>query len=256
MTIIKVLDKGDITLKDGLDITPDEMLHDMMSGTLYRTASPLAGICDDLLQSVSKEYDNVFILSLPKSVSGTYNQWRMLASDYNNVYVYDSPGIGKITEWIINDLQNIQSLNKQKVDEYFEKMYDKYKICVIANELKYMARGGRVSNAKALIAKLLKIKVVVGLTTEGLKLFGKAIKEISLVKTVIDFFKQYGINPDEVEKVALFTSDCEKTKFDVSSMIKAVKSQFPKSKIESSFLPCVISAHVGPNYLAIAVKAK
>jgi len=259
MVITKQVGNNVITLKDGVDITPERMLSDMKQGIVYKTASPIMGDCVALLDAKSKEYDNVYVLSLPKSVSGTYNQWKLLATDYDNVHVYDLPGVGSIIKWIVDDLKAIDNLTPEAVNNYFETEYSKYHICVIVNDLKYLARGGRISATKAFFAKLLKIKLVVELTPNGLKPAGKANSNDKIVQIAKEAGKKtIGANDDNYVKVAFLTSGQEDPNFDVAKLYQAAKVGFKdtKARFEKGYLPCVISAHVGPNYLAIAIKIK
>jgi len=259
MVITKQVGNNTITLKDGVDVSPERMLNDMKNGIVYKTASPIMGECATLLDTKTKEYDNVYVLSLPKSVSGTFNQWKLLANDYDNVHVYDLPGVGPITKWIIDDLKAIDDLTPEVVNNYFENMYNKYHICVIVNDLKYLSRGGRISAAKAFFAKLLKIKLVIELTPTGLKPVGKANSNDKILQVVQDAEKKsIGASDANYEKISFLTSGVEDTNFDVAKLVKDAKEVFKKANvtIEKGFLPCVISAHVGPNYLAIAIKIK
>jgi fatty acid-binding protein DegV len=61
-------------LRDGIDIDAKEMLLDMEKGVEYKTASPVMGECADLLDELSKKYDDVYVLSLSKNLSGAFNQ--------------------------------------------------------------------------------------------------------------------------------------------------------------------------------------
>jgi len=259
MTITKQIGNNVITLKDGVDITPEKMLADMKNGVVYKTASPIMGDCVALLDAKTKEYDNVYVLSLPKSISGTFNQWKLLATDYDNVHVYDMPGVGPIIKWIIEDLKAIDNLTPEAANNYFETMYSKYHICVIVNDLKYLARGGRISSFKAFFAKLLGIKLLVELTPNGLKPAGKANSNDKIAQIAKDVeSKSVGAKDSNYEKIGLLTSGNEDSNFDVAKLYASVKDVFKttNAKFEKGFLPCVISAHVGPNYLAIAIKIK
>jgi fatty acid-binding protein DegV len=62
------------TFRDEIDINSKQMLQDMMSGSVYKTASPLLGECSTLLDKLSSSYENVFVLSLHRKVSSTYSQ--------------------------------------------------------------------------------------------------------------------------------------------------------------------------------------
>jgi fatty acid-binding protein DegV len=74
MIVVKVENKQETSFRDGIDITSKEIIDDMLNGIVYKTASPVMGECAELIEKLAKEYDEVYILSMPQPVSGTYNQ--------------------------------------------------------------------------------------------------------------------------------------------------------------------------------------
>jgi fatty acid-binding protein DegV len=62
------------TFHDQTDIDTNEMLKEMVDGEVYKTASPVMGECLSILEKAVKQYENVFIFSMPKILSGTFNQ--------------------------------------------------------------------------------------------------------------------------------------------------------------------------------------
>jgi fatty acid-binding protein DegV len=62
------------TLQDQIDITSNELLNNMINGEVYKTASPVMGECLSILEKTTQMYKTVFVISLPKTISGTFNQ--------------------------------------------------------------------------------------------------------------------------------------------------------------------------------------
>jgi fatty acid-binding protein DegV len=123
--------------------------------------------------------------------------------------------------------------------------------------MKYLIKGGRVSSFKGFIAGLLKFKLVLALKKDGLKLVGKTTKVENVPELVEEAFKEEtGYNGKDIEKLVIFTSNVVDNKFDASSTIDVLKNKFKGVNIEYSELPSVIAAHVGPSYVAIAIKVK
>jgi DegV family protein with EDD domain len=257
LTLTKITGKQSFTLRDGVDFKTKQMLTDMQKGVEYKTASPAMGACVELLDDVTKKYDDVYVLSLAKTLSGTFNQWNLLANEYKNVHVFDTNTIGRMFNWMIDDISKLSTVNVKNVGDVINAYINKANISVIVGDLKYLVHGGRISSFKGYIATLLKFKIVVSLKKDGLKLVGKTSKLENLSEIINENFKkQTDYNGKNIEKIVIFTSGVEDKKFDVSPIVNLLKKNFSDLKIEYSELPSVIAAHVGPSYVAVAIKVK
>jgi len=249
--------KNVISYKDGIDINTHQLIERMLKGEVFKTSSPIMNDCLAMIEKLQKEYDKIIVLSVSKAISGTYQQWKLLASDFDNVSVYSLPVVGEGVKWIINDLKKIEKDSK-KVDEYMNNCAKKNHICVVLLETKYLVRGGRLSLLKSMMASLFKMKIVVELTDEGLRAAGKSPKKKGLWP-IVEKINKSSINMTEknIDKVCLFTSQTDGEDNEQIMKIKdLIEQEFGSNKIINSELPSIIVAHVGPNYLAISVKVK
>lgn len=122
---------------------------------------------------------------------------------------------------------------------------------VVADDLKYLRRGGRVSAASAAIGGMLDIKPILSFDNEG-KLFvlGKvrgAKKAISFIKA-----KMEKEGPDELGEVFIVHTDNEPV---ARELEQYVKDRFHLQPHVSIMGP-VIGSHVGPNAFALGYFSK
>ena len=122
---------------------------------------------------------------------------------------------------------------------------------VVADDLKYLRRGGRVSAASAAIGGMLDIKPILSFDNEG-KLF--VLGKVRGVKKAISFIKakMEKEGPDELGEVFIVHTDNEPA---ARELEQYVKDRFHLQPHVSIMGP-VIGSHVGPNAFALGYLSK
>lgn len=134
-----------------------------------------------------------------------------------------------------------------KTCEYLTRMRDKVEVLFVVNDLKYLARGGRISKAKATIANIMNVKPILTVNKDGeidvaTKVNGSKKAFKYLVNNVID-------NIDESTNAPIFLVDTISNK-----MVDALESEISKdvkSKIVKQPIGPVIGAHCGPGTFGV-----
>ena len=116
------------------------------------------------------------------------------------------------------------------------------------DDLNYLKRGGRVSNAAALIGSLFSIKPVLYVPDDGkLVAAQKARGRKAALEALIDGVKRDLDNDDQV--VSILHADCQR---DAEYVRQRILEYYPTLKgIEISDLGIVIGAHCGPGLIAV-----
>jgi DegV family protein with EDD domain len=117
------------------------------------------------------------------------------------------------------------------------------------DNLNYLKRGGRVSNAAALVGSLLSIKPVLYVSDEGkLVVASKVRSRKTALLYIIARMKEDFTEPDGKE-VFILHADCMR---DAEFMREKILEAFPTvSKVTIMSLGAVIGAHCGPGLLTI-----
>lgn len=140
---------------------------------------------------------DIVYLSLSSRISGTYNNARLTAEDFNGkVCVVDtlnaSTGMRVLVEYAIR-LRD-QGLNASKIAEELEKVKSKVRVVAMIDTLKYLKMGGRISGAAALIGGMLSIKPMIGVIEGEIKVIGKCVGAKKAFAYIIDQVKKEGVD--------------------------------------------------------------
>ena len=240
---------------DGVDLEPAAFYASMRNGDIYTTSQyPL----DDFLK-VFEEYASsgrpCLFIAFSSEISGTYSSSRiaadMMKEKYPNsrVEVYDSKcaslGCGMVVFNIakraaegagIDELLELTAWWSDHVDHIFA-----------VDDVKYLARGGRVSKTSAFFASSLDIRPV--LNVEDGKLI--PIKKVRGLKKVlasmIELMRQRSIDPGEHEVWISHADAYDK----VESLIEMIKNEFGTTQFVVGNIGSVIGAHAGPGTIAL-----
>ena len=119
---------------------------------------------------------------------------------------------------------------------------------IIANDLKFLARGGRISKASASIGSLLQVKPIIAFNKEGkLQVQRKEIGLKKAISSVVNDFSKYTLNKEFPFVAIVHTGNLALAE----EMQKLFKDKYGFEP-EIRYMGPVIAAHVGPNGVAYA----
>lgn len=117
---------------------------------------------------------------------------------------------------------------------------------VLVNDLKFLARGGRISRASASIGSLLQVKPIIEFGRDGkLKVCRKEIGLKKAMKSIVNDYKKFTLNKD-FPYIAIVHTDNEPLAFQLQSMLK----QAYGIEAEIRIMGPTIGAHIGPGAVA------
>lgn len=155
-----------------------------------------------------------------------------------------SPGMVMLMERLVI----LQKANKETDDavKQITQMRDRLQAWVIASDLFYLKRGGRISRIKATIGTMLNIKPIIVVTRRGkLALENKIMGNKHAVDYVMGKMKELGEDANEnflKGKVYVFCTS-ETKLFD--ELKEAVKEKYPALKIQEGMVGPIIGTHLG-----------
>lgn len=140
-----------------------------------------------------------------------------------------------------------------KTCDYLDTIVNKVGIYFVVDDMKYLARGGRISPAKAKIGNLLNIKPVLTVTDEGkLDVCNKANGTKKAYKYMLDTFQEK-YNADLDAPVVLVDADNRGVSDDFVAKIKEIDA---KADVWQQPVGPVIGAHAGPGTVGIIFMCK
>ena len=242
----------DKTYFDGVDITPDEIYeYHKKTGILPKTAAANVGDCIDFFEKLTKDGDTVIHFTLSSEMSSTYNNAKMAAADFDNVFVINtknlSTGGGLLVIAAAEMVAN--GMDAKSIIEKIEQLVPCVDASFVIDNLEYLHKGGRCSAVAMLGANLLKLKPCIevknGKMDVGKKYRGKygevlkqyiaeRIGDASDIDLNRVFVTHAGCNPEIVD-----------------SVVSAVKSAADFKEVFLTRAGCTISSHCGKDTLGV-----
>jgi DegV family protein with EDD domain len=238
---------GDVVFTNFMKFDDNEF-YDFISKSdkIPKTSQPSVGETVSKFEYIkSLGYTHIIYLPISKELSGTY-QSGFLAKDMIEDIVIDvidtKTSVSVLGSLALEACRLIrQGFEFKNVIERINEQKSNASLYVVVNDLTYLVKNGRLSNAKSLVANLLKIKPVIKLTEEGklvafdsVRTFKKALSEV-VEKLSQEVLEGQGV-------IQLYFTNNEK---DLRYAEKLVIERFPDHKVEIHTLPATVVAHLG-----------
>lgn len=233
---------------DGVTITVEEFYARIDQEDIIPTTSqPSLGETLELYEKLRDEgYTDIIHLPISRGISGYYQSLFAIKDMITgiNIHIVDTKCTAVILGYIVLEAARLTKENKsvQEVLEYCDYLANNYKVYFIVDDLKYLVKNGRLSNAAGFIGKVLNIKPILTFNYEGqiigiekIRTRKRAIRHIIdliLEETKqykrIQYLMSYAYNPPLIEELK-----------------EATKENFDLNVFFESVMPSVIGAHVG-----------
>lgn len=156
---------GNQDFKEGVELSIHEFYERLREAPeLPSTSQPSAGEFHQVFQELAEQGHQVLTLTISSKLSGTWNS-AMAAKEMlpeAEIRVVDSlstsVGLHLMIMAAIEATQNGAHL--QEVVDQVESIRDKLNVLFVVDTLEYLAKGGRIGNAKAFLGTLLKVKPI------------------------------------------------------------------------------------------------
>lgn len=248
---------GDEKHRDSIDIKPDDIYNYFKTtGQLAKTTAANIEEHTEFIKENVPEGKEAVYFSIGSDFSATFNNSRIAAEEFENVYVINSrnlsTGIG-LQVLYAADLAD-QGKSAKEIYDIITSLTDKVDASFVVDTLEYLHKGGRCSSIAALGANILKLKPSIqvkdGKMTVAKKYRGK----------INDVFREY-VNeklndPNPVEGTRIFithSGGCEEI---AEELRETVQARYPDKEVLVSRAGCTVSVHCGPGTLGILMIRK
>lgn len=253
---IKIIPLG-ITLgtevyRDGIDITPDDIYaHHAKTGELPKTTASNVGECIDFFKPFVDDGYTVIHFTISSSMSSTYNNTCMAASEFENVYVIDSKNLSTGGGLLVIAAAEMAKSGMAASDIVSE--IEKLTSCVdasfVIDSLDYLYKGGRCSALSVLGANLLKLKPCIEVKNGSM---GVGKKYRGVYGTVLKQYAQERLqNPDDIDTSRVFVTHAGCDAQIVEDIVNQVKETGLFKEVFVTRAGCTISSHCGANTLGV-----
>jgi DegV family protein with EDD domain len=246
---------GDETYRDRVDITEDEFYQRLMNDPIHpNTSQPTPQDFANVYRELSQQADGIVSIHISSKLSGTCNsalQAKELVATECPVEVVDSEmvsmGLGLLAIEAATFAKSGKGL--QQVVEEVKQLISSTHVWALFDTLKYLALGGRIGKAKALLGSILNIKPVL-VVKDGemapasqVRTRAKGIGVLcGLVNKVID-----------IQDLAIVHST---TPGEAQVLADHIGAMFDKNRIRLARLGPTLGVHAGPGALVVALRGK
>ena len=243
---------GSQCLRDGIDVTPDDIYSHVDAGGDICTTSAL-NIADytDRFSAFSKDYDAVIHINISAEFSSCYQNAVLAAQEFPNVYVVDSRNLSTGHGHVVLRAAELaeSGMAPEDIVKELNAFTPKVDASFILSRLDYMKKGGRCSSVVALGANLLHlrpcIEVVGGKMQVGKKYRG------AYDKCVDQYVRDRLAHPENLDLSRIFITHSGVSDSALEAARRAVEDCAHFQEILVTRAGCTVSSHCGPGTLGV-----
>ncbi len=242
---------------DCMEETRSKAYQNMRKGTIYSTSMITDEIYAEFFRGLMQSGKNVLYLDMSKEMSSSYQASHRAAERIRaefpdqTLYLMDtrciSGGLGLLVSECVERME--QGASFDEVINWGEENKLKIMHRFTVDDLHYLKRGGRVSNASAMIGSMLSIKPVLYVPDDGkLTVSSKARGRKAALKALFEGVQRDLVEPDGMH-IIINHADCME---DAEWLRDELRKAYPTlGKIEILSLGIIIGAHCGPGLLTV-----
>ena len=248
---------GDEIFRDGIDITPDAIYaHAAETGQLPKTSAINMAEDADFFEELTRDGSAVIHFTISSAMSATYNNARIAAEDFEDVYVVDAKNLSTGSGLLVLAAAEMaqQGMEAEVIAQKVSAMADYVDASFVVDNLEYLAKGGRCSAVAAFGANLLQLKPCIsvknGTMGVGKKYRGKFEKVLPAY--VADRLS----NSEDIDMERIFVTHAGCDPQLVESVAELVRNTLPFKEVLVTRAGCTVSSHCGANTLGILFARK
>jgi len=198
---------------DGIDLQPEKFYE--LLGTLDKVPKTAQPSPNQLLNIYSrlkeKGYTDAIYISISEYLSGTY-QGVCLSTNYVddfNIHPFNSRTASYVTGFMAMKAHQMakEGATVHEILAHLEKMRDNTHIFFMVGDLKHLVKNGRLSNASAFMASILKINPLLEVSDEGEIVASEKIRTVKkALRRIVERFFEETNNGSDVEFSFLFNT--------------------------------------------------
>jgi DegV family protein with EDD domain len=244
---------GDKSYRDGIEISYDELYDKLVNSPVYpSTSQPTPADFAQVYRELSKETDEIISIHVSGKLSGTYSsalQGKKLVDSKTNITVIDSEsvtiGLGIITISAARLSLLNESLNGILEDIKQTKM--NIHLLGVLDTLKYLALGGRIGRARALLGSVLNVKPLITIRNGEISPVGNVRTHAKAVEKLFEFVK----GASNIQDLAIIHNT---TPDDAISLKDRLGSFVKSDRLYMARLGPALGVHAGPGMLGVVIR--
>lgn len=211
---------GDTIFLDKVTITPEQFYTLLKTHKEHpKSSQPAPKPVQNLFSFLATHYESIIVVTISDKLSGVYKLTQNAAATIKDkkISVINSRHLSASLGLIV--LRVAEAIREGKSHDEIVRLTEEWiartKIFVDIQTLKYLVRGGRLSPLKGFLAKILNLKPIVSLNSEGSAIaFGKSFSRWSNMKKIVRIIKELSeegkiwnyaiVHAQNIERVKLY----------------------------------------------------
>ena len=247
---------------ENVNLTQEKFYELLEEGSNVSTSQPAPAAILELWDRILKDYDRIVHIPLSSSLSNSCQTAALLAEDYDGkVEVVNNYRISVTQRRSVEAARLLADQGKDaaEIRRILEETALDSSIYITLDTLTYLKRGGRITPAAAAIGTILRLKPVLQIQGGKLDAFAKArtmkqAKSLMIEAIRKDMAERFGDTTGKLTHI-----DIAHTKNDEAAeeFARELQAEFPEmTSCQIDPLSLVVSCHIGPGSLAVAVTRK
>ena len=241
-----------VSYKDGIDITKEEFYKKLeKSEELPSTSQVNPADFEEIFRKYINQGDSILGIFLSSKLSGTY-QSAVIAANIigGDIHLVDSQTATLGISILILEAVKMRNERKsiEEIEERLNLLAEKIRLIALVPTLKYLQKGGRISNSMAIMGGILNICPIIELKNGVLSNIGKIRGCKGFPKFLEGYLKENPI--DENYYMALGHTECEEK-------INEVRNIFLNDKkYITGEIGAIVGTHAGPGAIGMVYITK
>lgn len=244
---------GDKSYLDGIEISYDELYDKLINSPIHpSTSQPTPVDFAKVYQELSRETDKIISIHVSGKLSGTYSsalQGKKLVDSKTNITVIDSESVTMGLGIIAISAARLALLNENLTGILEDIKQSKINMHLLGalDTLKYLALGGRIGRARALLGSVLNVKPLITIRNGEIAPIGNVRTHTKAVEKLVEFVK----GASNIQDMAIIHNT---TPDDAASLKDPLSSFVSSDHLYMARLGPALGVHAGPRTLAVVIK--
>lgn len=241
---------GDMEGRD-LHIDMQEFYERIDRGEIPQSSQPPIGEVLDMYEKYAD--DEIINITIADGLSGTYQSAcsaKEMAENKDKITVFNCKTLCGPQRYMVEKVQKMKEAGSsaKEIMDWLHKAMEKTESFLIPQDFAFLKRGGRLTPVAAALGSVLKLKPVMTLTKDGMKLDKFAVKRTmkSAIATVIDHLKSRELDGRHI----LYISHANALE-DAKKVKEQIKEVFAEVEVQILELGAVFVTQGGPKCIAI-----
>lgn len=199
----------------------------------------------DVIKPILDAGNEVFVMSVSSGLSGTFNSLTQAAKELNSEHlaIFDSETFTLAYYALVMEAHKMiqQGVTLQELISKMEDLRARVRIYFIADTVKYLVKGGRISFVKGLMAEALHIKPIISVVDKKLQMVAKGIGYNAAKRQIMRFTQNVDLT------MPIYYGHIHN-----SEKADDFKQIFTFEFAEKREIGPIVGAHGGPNAVGLA----